>query len=383
MNPATWECFIDYRERYTSKNGPRFLVLVWWLLAAVSSLSADELVRSNLLLLPNSRDAIDQLYRPARMAGENVPFRQAVETLVRGSGLSVWIDRRIDAHKLISPDVPPAELEICLRKMATAAGVEFGLIENVIIFAPLGQVAAIEASAVRTHDLLSRSTERVTQRPIQWPILTESRELLSMIGSAWRVEIEGTLPHDLMDAGELQPCTLSTQLSLLVSGFELQIHVAESGTLQLKPLAKEPKWRGVYARGEVTPANSRRVLTEHPDAKFAVDRGQANVFGPTEVHRQLLARRLPQRNSKEESLTRRRIESFEGQGSILEVVNHLARHFGLDAQWNPAISDDEKQKIIKIQIGQPTGIDEAFAELENITGLSIKRTGSTLAISRK
>ncbi len=352
---------------------------------ATVDISANETIRYNLLLLSNSRQANDQLQRTVRMnAWENVPLRTCIEGQLASFGLTCWIDRRVDANQLVSVEFPATTLEQCLQKIAATVGAQVGLVENVVVFAPAEQLASMERAAVLLHDQLSRASgdsSSVRQQGLQWPMLVTPTELLAQISRLWDVELQNSLPHDLMAKGKLPACTLATQLTLLLGGFDKQVVFADH-KFAFQTLNAASDWQAVYAADELRPDAISLIAKQKTRNGLKTKQRSLPVDGPSSFHRKLLARPStgPTRD-RGGKLLERKLSSFVARDKpVAEVVEHIANNLDLQVSWDERIAESVKQQLISLDM-KDIRLEELLAQVGTAARLSIKLSSGVIVVA--
>ncbi|MGN6544219.1 MAG: hypothetical protein ACTHK7_04165, partial [Aureliella sp.] len=345
--------------------------------------AADPEVKFNLLALPSVRVAAEQLDAPAQVFGDRITLRTTVAQLAEVYQFSYWIDRQVDADKPLS--LPRAETTLgqCLARLAQQCDAEVGLVENVVTIAARDRLASMQYTAVRLHDHLSRGSVKPADlargganapnaasganaaqlRPLSWPMLTTPTELYQEIAKTWGFRPAAELPHDLMNAGGLHPCTVATQLTLLFGGFDRCAVGRQLGELRIAAMPKAGPWQAVYS--EVPEVNIAAVTSEFPDAKLERAGKQVVLSGSTAAHLRLLhsppraaangtARnaagspsptsptrggRRQRTGSKEESLLKQRYTIKQDRAQPLHaVMSQLASQLGLELKWSEGLA---------------------------------------------
>lgn len=387
-------------------------------------------VRFNLLTLPSARAVEKRLQMPARLAYENVTLRACMAQLAEHFQFSYWIDRHVDGEQRISLSMRDATLHDCLIALARAANADMGVLENVVTIASPDRLAAMQYTAVRLHDQLSRDDRegehRAVMRPLQWEMLTTPSELAIKIGQAWSFDFPTVaLPHDLMNAGTLQPCTLSTQLTLLLGGFDLCAAGVRPKALRVVALPTAAAWRATYARAAIPAENLARLpdilaefsappdaastgaqgtdaqstavdgtLTSQPAhvpvapfsvAQFPVAQvtnasGQVQVIGTTALHLRLLARRSTQPEGRTSSGTSSSPESSGTRSPPSEKPRRAPRRGGTS---DSAPSDPLADQRITFPKFTDQAADAVLAALAKQLAFDVQWDPAILAADRR
>ena len=345
---------------------------------------------ANLLLLPTTTAATRALAQPCDFLWQDQPLRQGLNSLEQSFGISIWLDRRIDPSQLVSFSTRNAEIPSLrgdlrerLSQIASRVEAAAGQIENVVYIGPKDQVAQSQRSAVLLHaSLVVRQPELAGKsRELQWPELCSAEELLRIVGDTWNLEIQGTVPHDLLHGGSLlSPTTAATQLSIASAGFASSGELA-NGRIQLTPLRDQSDWVGFYSAERVDATrlrdeNLRELQSQFPSGRVTKpkpsrrgDRPFLLIGGPTEFHLALLA---PVTKSRRNANDTNQVYSFEITNLPVEpVLKQLARDIGFELQWSEACGEAQKSQLISLKIHQAR-TSELIQQVAKAAGLHAK-----------
>ncbi len=368
--------------------------------------SAEPEVKFNLLTLPSSRSAESRLNDHARIYSERVPLRACIKQLAEHHQFSYWIDRQVDADKRILLTIQDAELRECLERLAKEAGVAVGLVENVITFASADRLAAIQYTAVRMHDQLAQSeatqnnsrTYQAKMRPLAWSQLTTPSELADLITKQWGIEASFPLPHDLMNGGSLQACTLSTQLTLLMSGFDQCAVGKDTKNLKVLPLPAASVWSATYRKSDFSANHLPEVMKKFPQSRYEAQTDGTAFVGTTAAHLELLRsfksnatnastkggntrgpRGVPSQNSEDPFASNKyNIAKVESQ-PLDKVMELFAKQLGLKVTWDESLTPAQRRRVVTFEAKEST-LDSIFADLAAQARLKITRVGSDVTI---
>ena len=384
---------------------------------------AEPHVRFNLLTLPSARSAVNRLAAPAQIAYENVTLRASIAQLAYHYQFSYWIDRRVDADRLISLTVHDATVGECVSGLAKLCDADMGLVENVVTIAPPDRLAAMQYTAVRLHDQLSRATStpdhQAQMLPLEWEMLTTPTELAAQIATDWGLEFKVALPHDLMNAGRLQPCTLATQLTLLLGGFDQCAVGRSADELRIAQLPMAAPWQTVYAKADIPItqlANWPAIAADFPNARLSQEGSAITVSGPTAAHLRLLAagkpvlaasaqarstpRDHPRSGTRTEPRGNPRPDSSTGSAKppsdplaaqkitfakisdqpVNAVIAAMARQMGFDVNWDDSLTAASKMALVTLE-AKGESLDAILQRLAAQSGLTITRRGLVVAIT--
>ena len=382
-------------------------VLTFFCGYAADNWCAEPEVRFNLLTLPSTRAAENRLSAPIQMAYENVTLRAALRQLSDNYGFAYWIDRRVDADRLISLTMRDANVGQCLSGLAKLCDAEMGLVENVVTVAPAQPLASMQYASVRLHDQLSRRSaaadNRAQLRPLAWEILTTPSELLSRIGTAWDFKLDAELPHDLMDAGQLHPCTLSTQLTLLLGGFDKCAVGQRPTELRVVPLPAAGLWQAVYPPSAIPAsrlADLRAITAAFPDSKILSQAGSVTLIGSTAAHLHVLYGVAATGTTGEGASRSSRPAALKNRGKppadpfteqritfkkitdqpVGSVLTALGKQMGFELSWDKSLVAADKLVLVTLE-ANAENLDVILERLAAQSKLAIARQGSVVTIS--
>lgn len=381
--------------------------------------AADVEVKFNLLSLPSSRQAEIVLSSPAQIEYQHAPLRACVAQMAERYRFSYWIDRRVDADRLLDLQVRHSNVRECLSRLALVCNAEVGLVENVVTIARADHLAAMQYAAVRLHDQLSRghlahgqssdaqssaaprtgrgiSHDQAQLKPLSWSQLTTPSELATQLSTTWELPLMATMPHDLMNEGSLQPCTLATQCTLLFGGFDQCAAGRRPTELKIVPLPRAASWQATYSQVDIDQRNVEAIATEYPAAKLNQSGKLWTLRGSTAAHLRLLRRLTPTarqpaqpgglRNNKktkssrdplgEQKYTISKIE----QQPIRSVLTALGTQLGLEIQWDTKLSQTSMLAIVTLE-AKDAKLDDILQRLAAQAKITIEREGSTVSVT--
>lgn len=348
-------------------------------------------VRFNLLALPNARNVQQQLNAPTQGHYERVSLREILAEVERRYGVRCWIDRRVDADRPLTLTISEMNLDECLSRLAKLCDAEMGLIENVVCFAPAEKLASMQYSAVRLHDILSRNDRggnRAQLRPLAWPKLTTPVELVEQICKTWEIQLQAELPHDLMNSGQLPPCTLATQLTLLFGGFDRCAVGNDLTKLRIANLPKAASWQAVYDAAVIPSPNALAVTNEYPAVRMSTDRKQITLAGSTAAHLRLLRPIISERTgsrprgkTRDPLITQNYTVSLKQPQPISSVLSSFVQQAGsgLELQWDKSLSENQLQTQVTLDMKEAK-LDQVLESLAAQAKLKIIRTGNLILV---
>lgn len=373
--------------------------------------AAEPEIRFNLLTLPSTRQADQRLAMPASLNYEHAPLRQCMIQLSEHYQFSYWIDRRVDADKPIPRTTVDGTLRECLIKLASDCNAEVGLVENVVTIAKAEHLAAMQYASVRLHNQLSlgqlldgqgndsQTTSdapskgpNAEMKPLAWPMLTTPTELAESINENWKLDLEFKLPHDLMNAGKLQPCTVATQLTLLYGGFDQC--AAGKGLRELRLLKMPPagSWKSSYPASTISAEQISAIKQAHADARIEKSGNSWTVIGATALHLQLLqaAKRSTTNSSRpgrtpptgaNDPLAKQRFDiSKQADKPLGAILKNLGDQLGLTIQWDSSLPPSAQHTLVTIEANK-SKLDDILLSLGAQAKLEISRSGTTVTIT--
>jgi hypothetical protein len=173
-----------------------------------------------------------------------VPLRDAVSRLEEVFDENVFVDRRVDPSQRVSLDIEASQIEDVLAPIAKPRKLGVGRLGRLVYLGPRNAAERLPAlAAMRVAEIEELSARQAVtlerRRPLQWPRLTEPRELVDSLVEerGWRVDQAERIPHDLWAAGELPAMGVAEQLTVLLMGFDLTFAVrARERTLAIVPV---------------------------------------------------------------------------------------------------------------------------------------------------
>ncbi len=363
-------------------------------------------ITHNLIELNTCRKAVSRLSAPMAIQYDRYPLPEALLETLTAAEVPIWLDRRVDRSRLVSILQRGKSTRFtCVSDLAKAGGFEAGLIESVIYVGPADQVSAVQRSAIRLHQQWTglAKPNQAAGKTLEWEDLTTPEELLVKIEKLWDIDVEGTLPHDLMRAGRLESTSLATQLTLLMSGFDLQVRCESANRLVTEPLEKNPNWTATYSKKELIEEPPQTLAEEYEGAKIESKGGSTRVTGPTDLHLRLLkplttgpekSRPSKESNSKTNKSGRGSAKSNDPlmrtftlpkpfTAPLENVLNQLAKNFSIEVQWADSIAQVKRQKVTTLDVPTPKTLDEVLESIAQTSGFSIRREGKTIRVDPK
>lgn len=180
-----------------------------------------------------------KLATPAMVHWRDAPARPAIERFAAETSTPLWIDRRVDARKELSLSVSERSVAGLLDEVVASLDLGATALDGVVYIGPAQSAACLQELASRWRRSAPSALRR--RAPLEWPRLTEPRQLIEQVASAAGYSIENpeAIPHDLWPAHATPPLDAGDKLTLLCLGFDLQWEIADrrGRVLRLEPLA--------------------------------------------------------------------------------------------------------------------------------------------------
>lgn len=348
-------------HRWSSKA----LLLMVCLVVCSSLMAQENKNKFNLLLLPTNREVSAKLKQGCQLWAER-PLHQSLKEMQKVYGITIWLDRRIDSEQLLllsRSDNSTTLLEE-LNRVAIGCGVQGGLVENIYVMAPNNRLARLQRAAVVLHGQIANTNASLAaeSRELKWPDITSSNELLQLIAQNWNINLgDSSIPHDLLHEGQLPKCSLATQLTLLLAGFDLQavLDTKSNGSadnrvrLRIEPLSSETSWSDSYER---TPSETvlNELRTKYPSGSIELaPKATVKVRGETNLHFEVLYPIASKRPTSKRQETRM---TFDVQAPVpAEVVlSKLAKDLDFKLIWSSECTSKHRNRTIQLKVVEAT-----------------------------
>lgn len=187
----------------------------------------------------------EQLKQRRSIAYENSALRKVTGDLQRMTRIPIVLDRRIDPSLLVDIRTEYVTNRTTLVTLASevGAGVSFGS-----CYAYIGpkdnanllqtRIAVVEESIRALRTKLDKEAYRKLTSDFDgsWIRLSQPRELVSQMAAAAEVAMDDSVvvPHDLWNAAVLPSISFTERALLILTQFDLEFAIDESGTLHLQ-----------------------------------------------------------------------------------------------------------------------------------------------------
>ncbi|MEX2173103.1 MAG: hypothetical protein WD872_01990 [Pirellulaceae bacterium] len=167
--------------------------------------------------------------------------REALAGLSTGTGVAIFLDRRIDPDQTLDLKLRQVSLADGLKQIADQLGAGVALVDAVVYVGPREAASKLASLAAARRDDAQRlppalRSKWLARRSWQWEELAEPRTLLAELAGQGGVSIENAelVPHDLWPAGNLPALVWTDRLTLLLAGFNLTFEpVGDGRTIRL------------------------------------------------------------------------------------------------------------------------------------------------------
>ncbi len=347
---------------------------------------AQGLIRFRLVDLDSTKQALATLDQPASFSWRGTPLREGLQNISRAYRLSIWLDRRIDPSLPITlPRVNPQsrDLHSVFQQVAKLAQCEIGLIENVLYVGPRGEVSRLQRAAIEFHNdwSIRKSADgrnaTVQMRELSWEELTSPDELLQKVVAAWKVRTSIELPHDLLHAGSLQrPCTIATQLTVALGGFELEPTLGDGFTIEATELRKATDWKTIYLQVPWSVTTLKSTAAKHSGSYQRRGQGWA-VDGDTNMHLALKRLQTNQRTPPQRGELR---WSGDIKGPAKNVLEQFAQGQGISVTWDERLTTGPRNKFIQFTVDE-SSLSELLSAYGEACGFKVRLDEKNITVS--
>lgn len=335
----------------------------------------------HLYQLPSVPVAIGALQQPVGFHMTGTPIVDALSNISQSYGITIWLDRRIAPGQLLTFRPNNANLETALEQIASLAGAEMQLVENVVYIGPKGQGPRIAAVAAILHDSLSRSGTNVAS-PVQpkWAELATPNEVLLSLLERTQLKLRGELPHDLWRANKFQRASsLATCIALVCGGFDLQCKQVNRGEISLASSLPPATWAGSYASDSLSSADIGRIKQSLNGGTIRKLETAWLITGKASSHLAAGSRRpaagRPARRPRPTGKM-----SGDIANTLEKIVEQLAAMQGLEVSWSEGCTAKHRQQFVKIHVDNAT-FGEIISALSDKAELKITVTSASLDIA--
>lgn len=333
-----------------------------------------------------------QLDSEVDLQWEDVPLRDAIDSLAKTQEIAVFLDRRIDPDRLITLSASDAPLEMVVQMLAQRAGGGSCHVGSVIYIGPAETAADLATVAAVQTEFARQSRDPAVRQlfaaeSLVWPELTEPRKLLAEVAQRHKLtfaNLDAAVAHDLWHEGEFPKIAPAESLTLLLAGFGATYRFGKdadgNSQLQLIPLPENPQLtRRFPFRGDVNDA-AAKVKAEFPELAIETQAGGLSVTGRYEEVT-LAGKMLRGENFRRVAVNPgQKVYTLEIKEQPLgAVLNSLAKSLSLKVE----VAEDAEeilQQRISFSVDKVTLVDLLQAAMEK-TPVRWQLSGETLTIT--
>jgi hypothetical protein len=326
-------------------------------------------------------NAYATLQQPSAQIFENISLRDALKNIQSASGVSIWLDRRIDGEHVIQLKPGKRTHLECIAELCKQTDTETAWLENILYIAPSHQSSRIENAywglfTHRANDALQKKG-----RPLSWNQASEIQSVLDRISQSTSVKVIGleALEHDIWGPATIPEASIAAQWSCLLAGFDRSMNLDAQKRWRIIELPPDRDVEFAYAK-QLAKVNAKRLdewRAKWPTAKIAKLRnGFTSITAPVAAHRELIAATI---KLKEAPPPTNATWSLEYKGEFGRLLEALSKQ--LDLQVSPSPLPDElasKQIEIKVKDGS---IDILLDAVSKQLGIPIQREGNKVILN--
>ncbi len=310
-----------------------------------------------------------QLGQPMSVRWQQMPLREALNSLAASQQVAIVLDRRVDPGQPLDLELRDVPVASALARIAADRGLGVAQLDAVMYVGPPSaarRIRTLAALAREQVEALPRAArERLLARQSwQWEDFATPRVLLEHLADSQELTVENldAVPHDLWPRASLPPLTLVDRLTLVLIGFDLTFEVADQGrAIRIVPARADMTLTRSYPAGRDPQATASRVASLVPDAAVRVQGEQIEVRGRAEDHARVAAllSGQPQRRARH-TVPRERVKVFTlnvENKPLGPLVRQLAAQLQLELQMDDsalAASGVELQRLVSLQVNSAT-----------------------------
>jgi hypothetical protein len=318
--------------------------------------------------------------QPSIQVAENVSWRLAIASWERASGVSTWLDRRLDGEQLVSLAGESRDHWQALQALCDQTKSESVWIENLIYIAPSGHANKIENGYWQLFSLTESNPWRKTS--VDWDMKSSitAEDFFQRLQKDGSTKIRGLdlIPMDRWPARSLPSTSLAALWTCGLAGFEKTLRRNGAGQWEVISLENPEPFPYVYD-GRVRKLPKERVQAwrqQWPQAQITTLRnGSFQVTALAAAHRDLsilMAATFSPKWNFTSSEDKRLELTIEGSCGI--QLPALAKQLGMELKPWP-IPDAYLNQRISLDVKNVT-LDELLDQLGRQTKLQLRVEGS-------
>jgi hypothetical protein len=298
-----------------------------------------------------------QLETPLSLTWGDRELRGALESLGKNTGVTIFLDRRIDPNRKLTLSAADEPLRTLLLRVAEQVEAGVSLVGSVVYVGPKSTASKLLAlAALRRQEAGKLPADlriRLSKSEVwSWNDLAEPRQLLVDLAERGGVRVANPelIPHDLWPAVNWPAMPWTERMTLLLAGFDLTYETAGAGVIRLIPLPKEVVFEKTYTpRGDAdrVAADLRRTV---PAAKIVIEGRTLRVSGAAEDHERI------DRLLRGESVTTTKVTPGQKRYTLTvenkpagAVLKTLATQLGKELKYDPALAE-RLQTAVSLQV---------------------------------
>lgn len=304
------------------------------------------------------KSAANHIPRTVSLTWEGVPLHRAIGRLEAASGVSVFLDCRIDPGSRVTFQAIDATGREVVSQLAAQLGLSATHVNNLLYLGPpeiCGDLRTlVEQRLMEVANLppgLRESFEPIAST--DWLKLARPRAVVeSMIADAGlRIRGQELIPHDLWRSGGLPPMQLAHRLTVLLAGFDLTFRLPSAGNeISIVPIKRPVVLVRTYQipRGKEPLFSNIAQLSQAATVSRTSDKFQ--LSGRLEDHERLAELLEPTvKHSRQRKVVREhQVFTLRVRDQPLRpLVVQLARQLSLELNWN-----EEQIKLAGISLDQ-------------------------------
>ncbi len=325
-------------------------------------------------------NAYATLQQPSAQVFENISLRDALKNIQSSSGVTIWLDRRIDGEQLIQVNPGKRSHFECLTKLCQQTDTETAWLENILYIAPTHQSAKIENAFWELFTHRGNDYWRKQGKTIMWGDPTEVHWILEKGVRSVPFKLQGleSLEHDIWSKASIPETSIAAQWSCLLAGFGRTIKLDEQQRWNVVELPAESNVAFMYVKqlGKIGPTRLEEWRLKWPAAKVAKQRnGSMSITAPVAAHRDLMAATIKIKVAPSDLGGSWSLEYKGELGSLLKTLS-----IQLDLKIIPSpLPKALAAKQIEIKVKEAS-IDNLLQEVTKQSGIPCTRQGNKVTL---
>jgi hypothetical protein len=330
-----------------------------------------------------------QLETPISLVWGDREARGAFDSLARGTGVAIFLDRRIDPTRKLTLRVTDEPLRGVLATAAEQVDAGVTLVGSVVYIGPKATSSKLLALANLRRQEAGRlpAEARIRQGKSEawnWNDLAEPRALLADLAGRGGVRVENPelVPHDLWPAADWPAMSWIERMTLLLAGLDLTYELSGTGTIRLVPLPDEVVFEKTYTpRGDADRAaiDLARLV---PEAKIVAEHGVLRVTAGAEGHERIekLLSGEPVKTAKTTPGQKRYTLTVENKpaGAVLKTI---ATQLGKELKYDSSVAE-KLQSDVSLAVRE-VPLDQLLRQVLEPLNLAYRLTETALEVTPK